>query len=64
MSQLPAICTMWEVIKTLKTQDHIPAKQYRALLQQKVGREGGKKKDPWDTKYFDNFTTENVLIGY
>lgn len=27
-------------------------------------RKGGKKQDPQDTKYFYNFTTENLLISY
>lgn len=33
---------MLEVIKTLETQDHIPAKQYRDLLPEKQGK--GKNK--------------------
>lgn len=50
---------MLEVIKTLKTQDQIPAKQYRDLLPEKIGKGG--KQDLQDIKYFNNFTKENLL---
>lgn len=50
---------MLKVIKTLKTQDHIPAKQYRDLLPEKIQK--GEKQDRQDIKYFNNFTNEKLF---